>query len=137
VLNRLAGDALTPPLSQSSATPSGQWESPDGSLTALPPDARHAGVYRYRQSAQSSAEGSPDEANATAIAVNIDPRESDLETVDVGVLNQRTAAKQSTAFESGAASFGSRPLGRLLLAAAIAFIFLELAAAWLLGRGWA
>jgi hypothetical protein len=115
----------------------GQWESPDGTLTSLPPDARHAGVYRYRQRSQSSAEGSSNEANAMAIAVNIDPRESDLETVDVRVLNRRTAAEQSTATRSGAASSGSRPLGRLLLAAAIAFIFLELAAAWLLGRGWA
>jgi hypothetical protein len=128
---------LTLPLSQSSATPSGQWESPDGSLTVLPPDARHAGVYRYKHGAQSSAEGSPDKADATAIAVNIDPRESDLETVDVGVLNRRTAAEQSPAIDSSGAAGNSRPLGRLLLAAAIAFIFLELAAAWFLGRGWA
>jgi hypothetical protein len=136
VLNRLAGDALTLPSNQSSVMRGGQWESPDGTLTSLPPDARHAGVYRYRQRSQSSAEESREAADATAIAVNIDPRESDLETVDVSVFNRANSAGQSPADFGGTPS-GSRPLGRLLLAAAIAFIFLELAAAWLLGWGWA
>lgn len=73
----------------------------------------------------------------SAIAVNIDPAESDLAAFDPTDLQSASAALPS-AFPLPPSTFSPAvPLAGYLLAAAAALALVELTIAWLFGRGWA
>jgi len=131
-LNCLAGEPLVAPMhtvGQSSAD--GSWEDPAGETHTTAPSTRRRGVYTFRPAPTTGAGSS-----ATAIAVNVDPRESDLSSVDLADL---IGPKKGQASRLSAAQpyAGAVPLERFLLAAAAALVLLELGLAWLFGRGWA
>jgi hypothetical protein len=139
-LNRLAGESLTLPTHSgnpsSDATASGQWQSPDGAVSPSPPEARRAGVYRYLPLSKSKEESTPSSAASIAVAVNIDPRESDLTTVDIHRLTNKAAGEPPASNSALAGSSDGLHVDRVLLAAAVKLVLLELATAWAFGRGW-
>jgi hypothetical protein len=131
-LNCLAGEPLVAPVhtsGQSSADSS--WQDPVGDVHTTAPSTRRRGVYTFRPAPTTGAGSS-----ATAIAVNVDPRESDLSSVNVSDLIGPAKGKASR--PSAVPSYaGAVPLERFLLAAAAALVLFELGLAWLFGRGWA
>jgi hypothetical protein len=146
-LNRLAGEPLTPVaqregeapaepqsgarLGRSLALPTSstniQWRDPTGALTSAPPEARLRGIYTLKR----------DDDAPIAIAVNVDPAESDLTAIDPADLPPQTAVERSASAASTPSYAGAIPLQHYFLAAAVALVLIELTAAWLFGRGWA
>jgi hypothetical protein len=71
-----------------------------------------------------------------AIAVNVEPAESDLTSIDPANLPQGNAVEHAGS-ASGTPFAGAIPLQHYVLAAAAALVLIELTVAWLFGRGWA
>ncbi|MCC6492945.1 MAG: VWA domain-containing protein [Pirellulales bacterium] len=125
-LNRLAGE----PLPDEGI---GSWTNPDGQLTTPPGDTRQAGVYHF------APRGTPTPGPAAgrqslAVAINVDPRESDLSFIEVSEVGGLLRDPEEQASVIGSPGAG-RPLAGYLLALAAVLSVLESTAAWLLGRG--
>ncbi|RIK78750.1 MAG: hypothetical protein DCC67_11240 [Planctomycetota bacterium] len=124
-LNRVAGQSL--PEDADAA-----WRTPYGVWARGPIDTRHAGMYvKLNSRPQPVGEGNPPPLR---VAVNIDPRESDLTPLDRRELpgGDLNGVAGETA-QPG--SYGGRPLDGYLLAGALALLPLELFVAWTFGRG--
>jgi hypothetical protein len=97
------------------------------------PEARHSGIYTVTLEMPKT--GGEADSATTAIAVNVDPRESDLATIDAATLRPLTGGGHRV--DSQAAAIGGRlELTRYLLCGAALLLLVELTAAWLFGRGW-
>jgi hypothetical protein len=134
-LNRLAGEALLADVKIDSGGHSGEWRTPDGRLRATPPESRRCGVYRFQGA--KSVEGKAESEQELSFAVNIDPRESDLTTVDIRDLASGRAIDSSNGLGSAESRIKSISFSQGLLATAAILLLVELATAWALGRGWA
>jgi hypothetical protein len=132
-LNRMAGEMLIAPTGTDGAGGRLQWRTPGGQTSGVAPEARHSGIYTVTLKLPKTG----DEANSatTAIAVNVDPGESDLATIDAATL--RPLAGGGRRVDSQTAAFGGRlELTRYLLCGAALLLLVELTAAWLFGKGW-
>ncbi len=112
-LNRIVGEALPPPF--------------DAKMQAK------RGIYTVpgADPLQRSARGA-----TNSIAVNVDPAESDLAAFDRADLQTTSAASPSPFPLPPFTSSPAIPLAGSLLAAAAVLVLVELAIAWLFGRGW-
>ena len=144
-LNRIAGEPLTPyregeapaepqpgaRLGGSLALPvtsaNLRWRDPAGVVTRTPPATNHRGIYTLER----------DGAPALSIAVNVDPSESDLTSINAAELQQQSSGATASRTATAASYAGAIPLQHYLLAAAAALVLIELTTAWLFGRGWA
>jgi hypothetical protein len=137
-LNRLVSEPLIlPALPRVATTGAGQWTTPDGAVMATIPEAVRRGIYTHREDSPNEGTDSPS-SSTTVIAVNVDPRESDLTAIDardlMALTNGQGALDTATLLTSEADAW---PLNQYLLAVAAILLIAELTTAWLLGRGWA
>lgn len=102
--------------------------TPDGSGEWTFNGARTAGVYRY---------GPADEAPTGAVAINLDPAESDPTTVATDRLPESLTVRRTAgdATAEKAATAAPTPIHRWLLYGALALALIEPAMACLFGRG--
>lgn len=102
--------------------------TPDGSGEWAFGGARSAGVYRY---------GPADEAPTGAVAINLDPAESDPTTVATDRLPESLTVRRTAgdAAAEKAATAAPTPIHRWLLYGALALALIEPAMACLFGRG--
>jgi hypothetical protein len=136
-LNRLVGEPLmsSAPLTVEGAG-TGQWTTPDGTVTTTIPETTRRGIYTYREDSSNDGPDSP--PSSTTIAVNIDPHESDLTAVDSrDLLTEANGRGAPAAATLPTSDGGAWPLNQYLLAVAAILLMAELTTAWLLGRGWA
>ncbi len=121
--NRTAGEPLAIDAALVEIPASGSvWKDPAGRTSATPPDSRRRGVYTV---------------DGQAIAVNVDPAESDLDAIDAADVQKATPVENQVVVHGSAVGGGGWALASYLLGAAAVLMLVELTVAWLLGRGWA
>jgi hypothetical protein len=141
-LNRLVGQTIAAPSKSTQGGAKLVWKSPDerelpavvsNKPTAV--DAWQRGVYSLQVAGKRTGT-TGDGGEGFKVAVNLDPRESDLSTIDVHEIMAASNPAAPGASDAGTYSVGiafQRPL--FMMAAAL--VLIELLVAWLLGRGWA
>jgi hypothetical protein len=127
-LNRLVGEPLSPPRAASQLSLQKlSWKDPAGHTSSASPAALRSGVYTLEHA----------DAPAISIAVNVDAQESDLTSLDAGDVINADRSRASLSRSSAVGFASATPLHPYALALALALVLVELAVAWLFGRGWA
>jgi hypothetical protein len=103
------------------------WRNPAGHTSSAPPQTLRSGVYAFEHP----------QAPTIPVAVNVDPRESDLTQLDAGDVINADRSRASLSRSSAVGFASATPLHPYALALALALVLVELVVAWLFGRGWA